>query len=159
VSHRTTRGDGCPFCANQAVSVTNALSKRAPAIARQWHPTKNGDLRPRDVVVGSRRSVWWQGPVGPDHVWGVAVYDGTTAGRGCPFCSGKRATAARNLAVVAPHLVPEWHPTKNGDFRPEDLTPGSPRKFWWRCPEGPDHVWVATVAARTTRGSGCPFCS
>jgi positive regulator of sigma E activity len=158
VSHRTTRGDGCPFCANQRVSVTNALSKLAPAVARQWHPTKNGDLRPRDVVVGSHKRVWWKCPKGPDHEWRVAVDNRTTAGYGCPFCSGKRATAARNLAVVAPHLVPEWHPTANGALRPQDVTPQSNRHVWWRCPEGADHVWSTTVADRT-RGAGCPFCS
>jgi hypothetical protein len=158
-SHRTTRGDGCPFCANQKVSVTNVLSKRAPAVARQWHPTRNGDLRPRDVVVSSHRRVWWKCPEGPDHEWIVTVFNRTVAGHGCPFCAGKRASAARNLAVAAPHLVAEWHPTANGDLRPEQVTPGSPRKLWWRCPKGPDHVWQATAAARTTRGSGCPFCA
>ena len=159
VSHRTARNSGCPFCLNQRVSITNRLSKRAPAIARQWHPTRNGDLRPQDVVVGSHRRVWWKCPKGPDHEWCVAVHNRTVAGHGCPFCSGKRATAARNLAVVAPHLIPEWHPIKNGDLRPEDVTPASPRKVWWRCMAGRDHVWTATVAARTRRGSGCPFCS
>src|SRR5580692_6674666 len=80
VSHRTTRGDRCPFCANQRVSVTNALSKLAPAIARQWHPTLNGELRARDVVLRSHRRVWWRCPKGPDHVWRVAVDNRTTAG-------------------------------------------------------------------------------
>ncbi len=158
VNHRATRGNGCPFCASHAVSVTNALSKQAPAIARQWHPTRNGDLRPRDVVVGSHRRVWWKCPKGPEHEWCAPVVNRTTSGHGCPFCAGKRATAARNLAVVAPHLVPEWHPTANGALRPEDVTPGSCRKLWWRCPEGPDHVWAAIVADRTG-GAGCPFCS
>jgi hypothetical protein len=158
VSHRTTRGHRCPFCSNQRVSVTNALSLHAPAIARQWHPTKNGDLRPRDVVKGSHRLVWWKCPMGPDHVWRTGVDARTSAGTGCPFCAGKRPTAARNLAVHAPHLIPEWHPTANRDLRPVDLTPRSRRKVWWACPEGPDHEWQALVADRTG-GAGCPFCS
>ena len=158
VSHRTTRGDGCPFCANQAVSVTNALSRRAPAIARQWHPTRNGDLRPRDVVVGSHRRVWWKCPKGLDHEWRTAVDARTTAGTGCPFCSGKRASSARNLAVFAPHLIPEWHPTANRDLQPTNVTPRSNRKVWWQCSKGPDHEWAATVAGRAG-GAGCPFCA
>ena len=28
-----------------------------------------------------------------------------------------------------PHLVKEWHPTKNGDLRPEDVTHGSDRRL------------------------------
>jgi predicted secreted protein len=158
VSSRTTRGSGCPFCLNQRVSVTNALSRHAPAVARQWHPTRNGDLRPRDLVVGSHRRVWWKCPKGPDHEWRTTVDNRTTAGYGCPFCSGKRASAARNMAVVWPHLVPEWHPTRNGALLPADVTPRSSRKVWWRCPAGRDHVWSATVGDRSG-GAGCPFCS
>jgi hypothetical protein len=159
VSHRTTRGSGCPFCLNKAVSVTNVLSKHAPAIAREWHPTKNGALRPQDVVVGSHRIVWWKCPKGLDHEWRAGIDDRTRAKHGCPFCGGKRASLDRNLVVAAPHLVAEWHPTKNGDLRPLDVPPGSNRKVWWRCPEGPDHVWIAAVSARMARGSGCPFCT
>jgi hypothetical protein len=159
VNDRTGRGAGCPFCAGKAVSVTNALSKRAPAVARQWHPIKNGDLRPRDVTSGSQRRVWWKCPKGPDHEWRTGVRNRTGGGQGCPFCAGKRATAARNLAVVAPDLIREWHPTANGALRPEDVTPGSHRNVYWRCPVGPDHVWQAPVSARTGRGSGCPFCA
>ncbi len=158
VSHRTTRGDGCPFCANQRVSVTNSLAKVAPAVARQWHPTKNGDLRPRDVVVGSHKRVWWKCPKGHDHEWRVPVVARAIAGRGCPFCSGYRACQARNLAVLSPHLIAEWHPTANGALRPEDMTPYANKKVWWRCSEGPDHVWNTKVADRA-KGSGCPFCA
>ena len=127
-------------------------------MARQWHPTKNGDLRPRDVVVGSHKRVWWKCPKGPEHEWSESVDSRTTGGRGCPFCSGYRASVGRNFAVGSPHLVSEWHPTANGALRPEDVTPQANKKVWWRCPEGPDHVWITTVAERAN-GRGCPFCS
>ena len=35
-----------------------------------------------------------------------------------------------------PHLVKEWHPTKNGELTPNDFTYGSNKKVWWRCPIG-----------------------
>ena len=34
-----------------------------------------------------------------------------------------------------PHLVKEWHPTKNGDLTPKDVTYGSNKKVWWRWGE------------------------
>jgi hypothetical protein len=37
-----------------------------------------------------------------------------------------------------PELLSEWHPTKNKDLKPEDLTIGSRKKVWWKCPEGED---------------------
>ena len=46
---------------------------------------------------------------------------------------------------------------KNGNLSPQQVTPNSNRKVWWQCEEG--HDYQATVAARTVRRSGCPYCS
>ncbi len=56
-----------------------------------------------------------------------------------------------------PHLVKEWHPTKNGELRPENFTHGSNEKVWWQCPKGEYHEWKATIHDRSK--GGCPFCS
>tara|TARA_B110000263_G_C15080127_1_gene405925 strand:+ start:139 stop:576 length:438 start_codon:yes stop_codon:yes gene_type:complete len=57
-----------------------------------------------------------------------------------------------------PHLVNEWHPTKNSDLKPEDFTHGSEKKVWWQCPKREDHEWEAVIYSRS-EGSSCPFCS
>src|SRR5262245_34699807 len=62
-------GAGCPFCANQRVSVTNSLAVLHPALAREWCAERNGKLRPTDVVAGSTRVAWWKCEVAPDHLW------------------------------------------------------------------------------------------
>ena len=41
-----------------------------------------------------------------------------------------------------PHLVKQWHPTKNGELTPKQLTYGSNKKVWWRCHKG--HSWETT---------------
>ena len=55
-------------------------------------------------------------------------------------------------------MAAQWHPTRNGDLRPEAITAGSHKKFWWRCPVAPDHEWRTSAHARKS-GSRCPFCS
>ena len=55
-----------------------------------------------------------------------------------------------------PEIAKEWHPTKNGDLTPDQVTPGSSRKVWWMCIQ--EHEWEAVIASRT-RGTGCPYCS
>lgn len=62
-----------------------------------------------------------------------------------------------SLAVTHPTIAAEWHPTRNGDLTPEDVTFGSTRKVWWvgRC----GHEWPATIGNRVGRRSGCPFCA
>ncbi len=61
-----------------------------------------------------------------------------------------------NLQVVNPDLAKEWHPTKNEDLNPEDVTSGSNKKVWWLCNEG--HEWEAQINSRNS-GRGCPYCS
>jgi superfamily II DNA or RNA helicase len=62
------------------------------------------------------------------------------------------------LATVRPDLVKEWHPTKNGELTPWDVTAGSGKKVWWKCAVADDHEWEAEVVSRT-QGCGCPSCA
>lgn len=155
VANRTRLGVGCPFCAGRRVSITNSLLRVKPDVARQWHPTRNGALRPDGVVAGSHQVVWWTCGKGPDHEWRATVAD-RVRGNGCPFCARQRTSIATSLAAVHPALAREWHPTRNGVLRPVDVLPRANRSIWWKCPKG--HVWSARLADRTD-GNGCPFCS
>jgi len=100
----------------------------------------------------SMDKVWWMCCEG--HEW-KAVIDSRTSGTGCPYCSGYLATEKRNLAVLYPNLVAEWHPSKNAKS-PEQYTPYSNFKVWWQCNKG--HEWEAAIASRS-QGTGCPKCS
>jgi hypothetical protein len=54
-------------------------------------------------------------------------------------------------------LLSEWHPSKNGNLHPGDLSHGSNRSVWWRCNEG--HEWQSTVFNRAKHRKGCPYCA
>jgi hypothetical protein len=56
-----------------------------------------------------------------------------------------------------PDLCAELDPDLN-DVDPGEIRYGSGRRLHWRCPKGPDHVWIQRVCNRT-RGGGCPFCA
>lgn len=157
------RTGDCPFCQSRRVGVDNHLAARAPAVAAQWHPTRNAPLTPRDVVPGATRLVWWRCDRGADHVWRQSP-KARVLGRGCPFCAGKKTSVTNSLAKVLPALAREWHPTKNGKLRPNDVVPGSAKRVFWRCRRDPSHVWRTTVNARTSGGGArgyrqCPFCA
>ncbi|MEK5209235.1 zinc-ribbon domain-containing protein [Psychrobacillus sp. FSL H8-0510] len=53
-------------------------------------------------------------------------------------------------------LLKGWHPTKNGELKPGELTQGSGKKVWWQCEH--KHEWEAVVHSRTS-GRGCPYCA
>ena len=62
------------------------------------------------------------------------------------------------IAITHPEIASQWHPTLNADLTPSDVTSGSRKKVWWKCPKGDDHEWIASVFERAN-GSGCPICS
>lgn len=126
------------------------------ALLQQWHPAKNVPLTPHDVTYGSKQKVWWQ--CGKGHEWQAIILSRTNGGTGCPVCAGKVVLPGENdLASRFPSIAAQWHPTRNGDLTPEQLTPHSNRKVWWRCPLG--HAYQAGVGARTVGGTGCPVCA
>ena len=153
---RTGGESGCPYCAGKRPwPGFNDLASQYPDLAAQWHPTRNGDLTPDQVLCGSNRRVWWQCPQG--HQWS-AIVKSRTEGAGCPYCASRQVSAGFNdLAARFPHLAQEWHPEKNGRLTPRDVVPGSRRKVWWQCAKG--HVWQAAIASRAVDGAGCPVCA
>jgi Probable Zinc-ribbon domain len=83
VVERTFKGAGCPFCANRRLSQTNSLERVAPQLAKMWHPTKNGGLRPADVVAYTTKKAWFVCARG--HEYEVMVHR-AVVGRGCTRC-------------------------------------------------------------------------
>lgn len=153
-----TEGSGCPVCCGQRVIPgINDLGSSYPAIAAQWHPVRNGRLRPQEVSVSSNKRVWWQCEMG--HQWQANVYARTREQTGCPYCTNRKVLAGFNdLATLEPKIASQWHPELNGTLAPEQVTVGSKKKVWWICPEG--HVWKTVVYARTgPKRTGCPVCA
>ena len=77
--------------------------------------------------------------------WKCSINSMTRKGRfGCAECSkkhrGKSFTQGvvkkvGSLAETMPELSKEWHPTKNGDLTPNDITAGKFKPVWWLCPK------------------------
>ena len=152
ISSRSS-GVGCPYCAGKKVCDDNCLLTVNQTVASEWHPTRNGSLTPSDVIPGSSQKAWWICHKG--HEW-KAIIANRSAGRGCPYCAGKKVCDDSCLLTVNQTVASEWHPTRNGSLTPSDVIPGSSQKAWWICDKG--HEWKAIIASRN-RGAGCPYCS
>jgi hypothetical protein len=153
------RGRGCPECAGKKVGKDNNLKFLYPKVSKEWHPTKNGDLTPKDVTYGSAKHVWWQCKTNKKHNWEASIKL-RMKGTSCPFCSGNKVGKDNNLKILYPKVAKEWHTIKNGDKKPEDFTFGSNKKVWWLCPK--QHEYHAVIKERTRKDSrvkGCPYCS
>ena len=146
-AHRTSRGQGCPFCSGRQVLIGfNDLATTHPEIALQafgWDP--------QTVSAGSHKRTYWKCSHG--HIWDQTVKMRALAGYGCSFCSGKRVLMGFNdLATTHPELAAQadgWDPTL--------FSKGHAKKKKWKCEHG--HTYLETISHRTNMNTGCPTCA
>ncbi|WP_413641601.1 zinc-ribbon domain-containing protein [Mycobacterium sp. RTGN5] len=170
-STRTPRSTGCRRCAaKRRVEQINmpepdhSFGDLHPAIANEWHPTKNADLLPTQVRETSTKPVWWQcRKCGRE--WQRSPGLRISTGAGCRRCSARRAGSARkkpslgaSLLDTHPHLAREWIDDRNPGLSPKSLKSNSMELAWWRCSQC-GHEWSARIDTRALRGHGCKKCA
>lgn len=151
------KGYGCPYCSGHRVwKGYNDLATLRPEIVVEWNYEKNPNLAPDQITVSSSKKVWWKCEKG--HEWPATVSHRLLSGTGCPYCIGRYVVVGKtDLATMNPPLAKEWHPTKNGEISPHEVTSRTPKKYWWLCPIC-NHSWQASPSVRDSKGSGCPEC-
>jgi hypothetical protein len=160
--NRKSGGTGCPYCSPtyRLASPENNLALKFPDLLRFFHPTKNGDLTPKDVTHGSEKPIWWRCPNDPNHEFFRSPNHLTSskASELCPFCSGYFVSDTNSMAATHPNMALIFHPRLNKDSTPENVKAGSREKFWWRCEQG--HEWEQTAfnIERTKSENPCPLC-
>ena len=87
-----TRHFNSMYSRRKHVEFEKSLSFLFPAIAKEWHPSKNDLLLPEYFTAGSGRKVWWLGKC--RHTWKDSIIHRTT-GRGCPKCRYTKAGLTR----------------------------------------------------------------
>ena len=114
-----------------------------PDVAKEWHPTKNGDLKPSQIFPNSHKKVWWLCP--ERHDFFQQIDKRTLRKHKCTVCSGHQVIFGTSLAGKFPDISKQWHPIKNGSLKPEHISSGNPRMVWWKCPKGEDHEWRDSI--------------
>lgn len=135
----------------------NSFGDLHPELIKEWNYSKNEGLTPFDIKPKCNKHFWWVcSKCG--HEWQVPAHH-RSYGWGCPCCASKVVKAGYNdLLSQRPDIARDWHPTKNGILTPDQITPGSHTKVWWKCKRG--HEWETTPLHRTsTNGTGCPYCT
>ena len=128
-----------------------------------WHPTKNGDITPRDVFNNSHEKCWFVCDNCP-HSFDAFLYN-ITKGKWCPYCSkpckklcGEEGCRFCYEKSFASHPRAScWHPTKNGGVKPRNVKLGSNEKRWFSCDKCPHSF--ETPVDKINIGRWCPYCT
>jgi len=115
-----------------------SLAEINPELAKEWHPTKNVEVSLCDKDLKKYLKYWWKCDKGDDHEWEANIYN-RVGGKGCPICAGQKVVLSTCLATTNPEISRQWHPTKNKELSPFDITEFSNKNVWWKCDKGDDH--------------------
>ena len=160
---RTERKTGCPECTklHQGANHTKSMIKKNghltdPLLLLDWDYELNEILKPTDVTPKSNRVVHWK-----CHKCGYkwqAKISNRAFGRGCPCCGGKVVVKGVNdLTTTHPQIANEWDYKKNYPVKPDQVTFGVGKKYYWICKNGHES-YLASPNKRTNQHTGCPKC-
>lgn len=117
ISNRV-HGRGCPACNGRVLHVGhNDLATTHPELAAEWHPTKNGILKPTGVSYGQSRKVWWLCPKG--HAYLASLNKRTSDHTACPVCNTGRQTSFREQAFY--YYIKQVHSDAISRYNPDWL--------------------------------------
>lgn len=162
VSNRAA-GKGCPVCGLKKqgqqkvagiIAEKGSFADNFPDLLSEWDYQKNTDINPHTISQNSHEKVWWVCSA-CQYSWSTTVSHRTVRMHGCPACSNHAVTNANCVQTLRKDLLKAWNYEKNTSISPEQVTPGSNRKVWWKCEKG--HEWQATVTA-IANGGMCPVC-
>ena len=145
----------CPVCSGlNFLSGFNDLATKHPSLAKKWHPTKNGDLKPSEIKAREGGKYYWNQDCG--HIVQVSIANMLAKPSICAYCAGQKILQGFNdLNTTNPRLASEWNQLKNGTLFPTDISAGTGKIVWWKCKQ--EHEWQASVLNRT-KGDNCPYC-
>ena len=113
VKKKVGQNVGCPVCSGRRiVAGVNDFATLYPELAKQWHPTKNGSLKPTDISRESGKTIWWLGECG--HEWPATPHDRVESGTGCPHCSARRLTSFPEQAIY--YYIKKLYPDAQSRF-------------------------------------------
>lgn len=140
-----------------SLSSDNSLAVQAPQVAAEWHPTKNGVLKPENLDVHSHVDAWWICSK-CNNEYKKTIHRRTdirphSAG-GCPYCSGQRRLVGFNdFETLFPGISQFWCAEENEaiNMKLEECAPRSIKYTYWDFGEGPQKMQIRNAVTRYKR--------
>lgn len=144
----------CNICSKEESSEHYNFALKSPQAASEWHISKNGNSHPEDFTPYSDRKFWFECKKRHEYQASLA---NRTAGKGCPYCSGRKVSSENSLKNIAPKVARFWDYDKNEDLTPDKVTKGSDKSVYWCCDKG--HTWEAKIYKMVKiKTIHCPKC-
>ena len=128
-----------------------------------WHPTMNGDTKPRDVFISTADKFWFKCDKCPHNFEASLCH--INNGTWCPYCSPTSKILCKDLECQFCHensfasceKSKYWHPTMNDKLKPRDFLKRCDTRAWFKC-HSCAHDFEGQLK-HVTKGVWCPYCS
>lgn len=131
-----------------------SLGFKFPELEKYYHA--DNPISFHEISAGANKKVKWT--CDNKHEYEQLITHKTLRNQGCPFCAGRYATPENNLLQAYPEIAKEFDSVKSG-IGPDQVTPASNRKMWWKCAQGHSYDVSPNRKTREDLVYGCPYCS
>jgi len=158
VRNRTIRGVNCHYCSGHKIlpGETDLFSLH-PELLKYWDSSLNTGVDKNSISPNLKEKILWKCEKYPEHTWLRTPIRMITGTGKCPHCIEYEKRENKAYLIDSYPDIAQQYSFKN-DFPLQHVLNNSNQKFIWKCKEQ-GHEWEATVQARTSRNSKCPFCS
>lgn len=142
------------FTEMSKINMENSLAVKFPSIAKEWHPTKNGRLKPEYLDAHSHYNAWWIcSKCGNEFCQPVGRRTSTfkKSEAVCSFCSGQRRKIGFNdLETLFPGISKYWCEKENNEInmKLDECAPTSVKYTYWNFGEGPKRMQIRNAIRR-----------
>lgn len=136
----------------------NSLKTLRPDIAKEWHPIKNGTLKPDSFAVQSNYKAWWICKKG--HEWKTSIAHRTRDNTKCPYCTNEKILKGFNDLETwcnkkdRMDILKRWDYDKN-IVKIFEIAHTTNKKYWFRCPNGCSY---SRAVSKEIIAQSCPIC-
>jgi len=181
------RPNWCRFCAGKALCANkdciHCLKKSFASFGGKtpngvlkvdcWHQENNDDVKPRNVSLASNKKYWFKcADENCGHDFDMTISNVTCINpRWCRFCASQALCddecipcfekSFASFKGKTPNDVLKvdcWHPTRNDNVNPRDVSIANNEKYWFKCAEC-KHDFNTSINNVTSRNPRwCPMC-
>ena len=148
--------DNCDFCYEKSFASCEK--------SNQWHPTKNGNIIPRNITKGNQIKCWFKCDI-CSHSFLTNVYSvaKTKSDKNyCPYCNGvelcedESCDFCHKNSFASCEKSNQWHQINNGVVKPRNICKFANTKYWFKC-DVCNHDFKSLIA-NVSYGYWCPYC-
>jgi hypothetical protein len=167
------KDSNCKKCFEKSFANYNGKTSNDKFKRDCWHPTKNGGVIPGHVFRSTGKKYWFICDI-CNHDFDISPNNLTNKNRWCPYCCiptqklcqdrnceycFKKSLASFEGKTTSDTLkINCWHPVRNGDLTPRDITLCSNKKYWFHCNEC-EHDFDIMPTSITRKGNWCIYCA